>query len=157
MEPTRTGPSKDKERSSRTAMPDPPTDDLGEMTSVAQLLEYMQGIKKQMRELEQRNAVPTSEKPDLPKPAKPSTFSGKTGESVDTWIFTIEQYFKLVQVPTETRILLAASYLVDNAATWWRYASIENERSNIEWTWNDFIGGLRAQFRPISAEKVARN
>jgi hypothetical protein len=65
---------------------------------------------------------------------------------VDTWIFSVEQYMKLVQVPTDTQTLLAASYLVDNAATWWRYVSIENERTGIVWSWNDFTEGLRTQF-----------
>src|SRR4051812_9783675 len=153
--------TKGKERTSKSdfRMPELPTDDdQTEMTSVAQLLEAMQQMKKQMRELEHKTkgTLPI-EKADLPKPAKPSTFSRKTGESIDTWIFTIEQYFRLVSTPAETQTLLAASYLVDNAATWWRYVSIENERLRITWTWKEFTEGLRTQFRPIAAEKVARN
>lgn len=153
---------KGKERTAKGArMPEPPTDSNDENTdviSMPQLLEYIQQMKKQMKELERKASLtPQPDKIDLPKPAKPSTFGGKSGESIDTWIFSIEQYFKLMQAPTDTRILLAASYLVDNAATWWRYVSIENERKNVTWSWNDFVEGLRTQFRPISAEKVARN
>ena len=128
-------------------MPEPLANDpTEEMTSVAQLLEYMQQMKHQIKLLEKKATNTPPEKIDLPKPAKPSTFGGKTGESVDTWIFTIEQYFRLVKAPAETQILLAASYLIDNAATWWRYVSIENEHLGTTWTWSDFTSGLQLQF-----------
>ena len=136
-------------------MREPPTDE--DTVSVAQLLEQIQQMSHQIKQLERRTNNNQTEKSDVPKPAKPVTFSGKTGTAVDTWIFGIEQYFRLVPASSEQQILLAASYLVDDAATWWRYVSIENEKTGTTWRWKDFVEGLRKQFRPVAAERIARN
>src|SRR4051795_3571325 len=55
------------------------------------------------------------------KLAKPKTFGGKSNESVDTWIFQVEQYFRITESPEDKKIPFAASFLTDHAATWWRH------------------------------------
>jgi hypothetical protein len=128
---------------------EPPTDS-------DELWNYVRQLEKKLKNLETKEPKGTPAKNEGPKPAKPPTFGGKIGESVDTWIFHLEQYFLLVTLEPEKRIPFAASYLTDNAATWWRYVFLENERKRATWTWNDFVKNLRIQFRPISAEKTAR-
>ena len=80
-------------------------------------------------------------------------------ESVDTWIFGIEQYNLVVQMNVEYLIPFAASFLTDHAATWWRHTFLEQERLRPDelWTWNDFKDKLRAQFRPITSEQAGRD
>jgi Ty3 transposon capsid-like protein/Zinc knuckle len=116
-----------------------------------QMLGYMMALEQQLQNLKAKDQLAT------PKPAPPSTFGGKIGESIDTWIFKIEQYATLNPMPVEKQIPFAASYLTDNAATWWRYTFTELEKKNEEWQWIDFTRHIRAQFRPISTEKAARN
>ena len=131
--------------------PDPPTDDNDELWS------YVRQLERKLKNLETRELREMITKTKTPKPAKPPTFGGKTGESIDTWIFHIEQYFKLVILENDKRILFAASYLTENAVTWWRYTYMENARQKAVWNWEDFVENIRSQFRPISAEKTARN
>jgi hypothetical protein len=90
------------------------------------------------------------------KPAKPNTFGGKSNESVDTWIFQIEQYFRITESPEDKKIPFAASFLTDHAATWWRH-QYRNLGYHGDYGWPEFIRGLRDQFCPVDAEQQARN
>jgi hypothetical protein len=116
-----------------------------------QLLGYVMALEQQLRNLKAQEPTATL------KPANPPTFGGRTGESIDTWIFKVEQYATLSPIPVEKQIPFAASYLTDNAATWWRYTFTELEKKGEVWQWVDFTRHIRTQFRPISTEKAARN
>ena len=43
------------------------------------------------------------------------TFSGKADEDLETWLFTLNQNFELVNVPISKRVLCASTYLRGNA------------------------------------------
>ena len=54
------------------------------------------------------------------KPQKPDAFHGRRNESVDVWIFKMEEYFRLCKLtdPKE-QADYGASFFKDNAAVWW--------------------------------------
>jgi phenylacetate-coenzyme A ligase PaaK-like adenylate-forming protein len=93
------------------------------------------------------------------KLAKLPTFAGRSNEDIDTWLFLVHQYALTHGLEDGEKIPFAASYLTDQAATWWRYTVHANTGTNTTWTWTwtNFYHGIRAQFRPISAEKTARD
>jgi Retrotransposon gag protein len=94
------------------------------------------------------------------KPAKPPSFAGERKESIDSWLFQLEQHFALTNLPAERQAVFAASFFKDNAVLWWRsfvgarLAANNNQATLI--TWDEFTTATRAQFRPINAERVAR-
>src|SRR5690242_15810098 len=53
------------------------------------------------------------------KPDKPASYAGERAESIDTWLFQMEQYLRLAHMPYEEWAGSAASYLKRHAASWW--------------------------------------
>jgi hypothetical protein len=56
--------------------------------------------------------------PSQVKPDQPSPFSGKKTESLEGWIFQMQQYCDLLPVPQDTRITFAGTFFKDQAALW---------------------------------------
>jgi Retrotransposon gag protein len=110
-------------------------------------------LQRQLTELRQQQQQ--APEPHI-KMNKPPMFHGRPGESVEDWIFALEQYFSVVPIRPGRQILFAASYLQGSAATWWRQRFELNTPSSAI-TWDVFTAGLRAQFRPINAAKLARD
>ena len=55
------------------------------------------------------------------KASKPKVFSGKFGVDPAVWTYYVDLYYEISGVKDEERkVMVAASYLVDRAATWWR-------------------------------------
>jgi hypothetical protein len=128
----------------------------------AQLLAYIQQLQHEIQGLNNRvPAVPNPAPPrvEAPKPAKPPTFGGKLNESIDSWIFHIEQYNLVVGMNDNHLIPFAASYLSEFAAIWWRHTYLEQQRLHPgeAWTWEIFKVQLRAHFRPITSEQIGRD
>jgi Ty3 transposon capsid-like protein/Zinc knuckle len=126
----------------------------------AQLLAYVQQLEIRLRGLADR--VPANPPPprlDAPKPAKPPTFGGRVNESIDTWLFNIEQYNLVVPMEPRHLIPFAASFLTEHTATWWRHTYIEQQRlrPGAQWTWENFKEGLLEQFRPVTSEQSGRD
>src|SRR3954451_21883080 len=83
------------------------------------------------------------------KPDHPPPFVGKKGESLEAWIFQMEQYCKLLPVPDLSRVTFTATFLKENAALWyWAYSC------DFMWhgmhanppPWHDFMAALWQQF-----------
>jgi hypothetical protein len=115
-------------------------------------------LQTQIQELQARLAqvAPVTTSSNV-KPSKPEPFTGKRGESIDAWIFQVEQYMFISKVEESQRIMLAASFLKEHAALWWRNVYQENAQNGTTWTWHDFALNLRTQFRPVNATKLARD
>ena len=93
------------------------------------------------------------------KPTKPDTFYAKRRESVEAWIFQVQQYFNLCQTPANLQVPFASSLLHDHAAIWWQN-HIQQVLAGLETciqVWQDFVRALQEQFRPINATKIARD
>lgn len=131
-----------------TDHPDPPAPE--PQVNVQQLLTIIANLQNQVIEMKNQQVPPV-------KIAKPPTYSGKINESIDTWIFRIEQYFLAVPMMDNRKIPFAASFLTDSAATWWRHMYEDPSLKGTSWSWDDFKSHLRMQFRPIDAERLARD
>lgn len=120
-----------------------------------QLLTMIQTLQDQV---DQAQAGPAPQQILLPappqapriKPDRPSPFSGKKFESLEAWIFQMQQYCELAPVPEGDRIRFAATFLKDQAALWWR-----SYFQTINWqvaapNWDGFVAALRQQFIPVN-------
>ena len=97
--------------------------------------------------------------PNSIKPNKPETFDGGLETSVETWLFSLENFNVFYEMNDSTLIYYATSLLVGNAMNWWRLRRIAEEEGTlgIIEAWHIFKEELIAQFKPINAEKTARD
>ena len=87
------------------------------------------------------------------KPDQLPPFHGKRSESLEAWIFQMQQYCNLLPVPVENCIPFAATFFKDNAALWWRsyYMSIDWNGADLP-NWDGFLEALRLQFVPVNTQ-----
>jgi hypothetical protein len=95
------------------------------------------------------------------QPNKPAEFGGNKDESVETWLFQIEQYAALTRIEEGARAFFAASFFRGPAALWWRSFVMAlqdpaNPAANIACDWPRFREACLTQFRPVNAARVAR-
>jgi hypothetical protein len=116
-----------------------------------QLLAMIQNLQGQVNQA-QVGPVQPPVPPQVPriKPDRPSPFHGKKSESLEAWIFQMQQYCELAPVPDDDRIRFAATFLKDQAALWWR-----SYYQTINWqaaapNWDGFVTALRQQFIPVN-------
>src|SRR4051812_14212108 len=104
------------------------------------LLQVIEELRAQIIAIQRQG--PTNQATHPPafrlKPAKLETFGGKSNESVDTWIFQIEQYFRITESPEDKKIPFVASFLTDHVATWWQH-QYRNIRYHRDYRWPEFI------------------
>jgi hypothetical protein len=84
------------------------------------------------------------------KPERPPPFTGKKSESLEAWIFQMQQYCNLAQVPANDRILFAGTFFKDQAAIWWRNYHQEIDWANQAPGWEDFLTTARTHFIPVN-------
>jgi hypothetical protein len=144
----------------------------GELGQARQQIQAQQQaqVQQQIQAQQQAQGAPQINQPATPqpvpppnpiaiKPDKPANFLGRRNESVDSWLFQLHQYFALVPIPVERQPFFAATFFKENAALWWRSwveAQHRDQDNNIHVTWDQFTAAVRAQFRPINAERIAR-
>src|SRR5215217_2985454 len=116
----------------------------------------IQQLRDQITQLQQevQNQQPTQIRVQGPanqvKPDRPSPFSGKKSESLEGWIFQMQQYCELLPVPHDNRIAFAGTFFKDQAALWWR-----SYHRNTNWTvdaptWEQFLEAVRRHFTPVN-------
>ena len=100
------------------------------------------------------NAIPEPQQQGAPaphvKPNQPPPFHALRSESLEAWIFQMEQYCELLPVPQANRIAFAATFLKDKAALWWRGYYQEQNWQVAPPDWNEFTDSLRRQFTPVN-------
>ena len=128
---------------------------------LAHFQQQIQALQQQLQQVQQQAPQAAIPAQQFFKPDKPATFEGTRKESIDSWLFQCAQYFALVPVPDDHRAFFAATFFKDNAALWWR--SVITARQNaagqgqaIQVTWVDFETLVRNQFRPVNADRIAR-
>ena len=77
--------------------------------------------------------------PDMPK------FSGS---DPDSWIFSISEYFTILNTPVEQRLHVVSFNLDGDAAEWFRWMM----RNNLITTWDVFLESVRNRFGPCKYE-----
>src|SRR5207302_1415017 len=126
---------------------------LEELQALQQLVEQLQGrLQDQDNALQQQQvqiaAIPGPIAPVPPriKPDRPPLFSGCKTESLEAWVFQMQQYCILAPVPEADRIQFAATFFKEQAALWWRayYQSIDWQNAAPDW--DGFLMALRQQF-----------
>ena len=90
------------------------------------------------------------------KPERPTTYKGTKGESLEAWIFQVEQYCEILRTPAVERVPFAGTFLKEHAAMWWRCVHQEIRDQPEEEQWTQFTDKLRAQFQPINTRETAR-
>jgi len=92
---------------------------------------------------------------------EPENFSGKPRESVERWIFQVEQYFLAAgEEEDSVKVAFAGALLRDTALAWWETIVRDNERkgaSETGCTWQQFKEHLRLQFTPVNRVRAARD
>ena len=84
------------------------------------------------------------------KPDRPPPFLGKKSESLETWIFQMEQFCEVAQVAEDDRIPFATTFFKDQAALWWRHYHQSLDRTQPLPTWEEFLDVLRRHFVPVN-------
>ena len=84
------------------------------------------------------------------KPDRPPPFSGRKIESLEAWIFQMQQFCILAPIPEAGRIQFAATFLKDQAALWWRSYYQTIDWQNAAPNWNRFLVAFRQQFVPVN-------
>jgi Ty3 transposon capsid-like protein/Zinc knuckle len=107
-------------------------------------------LQNQQDLLQQQQAQIATPAPPRIKPDRPPPFSGRKIESLEAWIFQMQQFCILAPIPEADRIQFAATFLKDQAALWWR-----SYYQTIDWqdaapNWNAFLVALRQQFVPVN-------
>ena len=120
------------------------------------VIQQLQGDIQQLQQQQQQAPAPAPIAAARLKPSKPDNFRGDSRHPVTNFIFSLEQYFHLLQVTGDAdKIHYAASLLKDSAATWWR--SLHTQPNAVPTTWADFTAAIQDQFVTVNAEKTARD
>jgi hypothetical protein len=92
------------------------------------------------------------------KAIKPPEYSGeKDALELDTWFFSMGEYFSSMPGITEDqKVLVAGLVLKGQAATWWRDLSTRPAATRPQ-TWQEFKDALTVMFMPVDRAKVARD
>jgi hypothetical protein len=92
------------------------------------------------------------------KLSKLETYSGSSKQDdVSQWLFSMRQYLQLSGANSCDGIIYAASYLRGAAAIWWLLRAQNYGAQGGFQNWEEFETELTKQFRPINAEKLARD
>ena len=93
------------------------------------------------------------------KAAPPANFFGKKdGESIESWLFSLEQYFDMKGLREEGRkVQYAGSLLRGPALVWFRTMCSTPEHLEFIKVWSTFCSELKANFRPSNLIKLARD
>ena len=132
----------------------------------------IQQLQTQINQLQQQvqtqqnalNAIPTAAAPLAPqnpviqnivpapriKPDRPPPFTGKKSESLEAWIFQMQQFCEIAPVPADDHIQFATTFFKDQAALWWRHYHQGLDRTQPAPTWEEFLAALRHHFIPVN-------
>jgi len=130
----------------------------GQIQQQAQALQTLQGLAAQLQ------APTTAAVVSVPKDAvrKPDVFKGALGrdrdrpDRLEDWLSSVQDYLELKAVPTDSRAIVAASFLDGDARLWWRTRTM-GERESFKTDYSKFEGALRLAFEPVNARKIARD
>jgi hypothetical protein len=114
-----------------------------------QVLQQQNLITQQQAQIAAIPAPAPAQAPRI-KPDRPPPFSGKKSESLEAWIFQMQQYCDLAPVPADNRINFAATFFKDQAALWWRSYYLSVNWVAAPPTWDEFLTALRQQFVPVN-------
>ncbi len=83
------------------------------------------------------------------KAKAPSEYSNERENTIDIWLFEINEYLELTNCDNDKKIRLAATYLKAEAKEWYRNKQINNKFND----WNDFTIQIKKRFQSANIEK----
>ena len=86
------------------------------------------------------------------KPPQPDVFRG---QSVDTFLFTIEKIFDFYEIEESNKVCTAVNYFRDAALRWFKFMEREFQQSPPSWT--HFKSLLIQHFKAANTETIIRN
>jgi len=69
----------------------------------------------------------------------------------EEWIRSMEKIFFVIEVPEEKNVTIGTFYFTGEADIWWH--TMKNKFTGPKFTWNKFLGELRAKFYPITIQR----
>lgn len=85
---------------------------------------------------------------------KPSQFTGRGQVVIDRWIYQLEQYFNLANIPEDKKVPFAVSFLQESALDWFR--GLEEAVQGQPISWKQFKDQAFKRYRPVQASDTAR-
>ena len=83
----------------------------------------------------------------------PRHYDGSHKVTANDWLFQMDTYFNVTEVPYHKRVPVAVLLLEGFALTWWKALIRDHQEPR---NWNDFKIGISQQFKQINASKKAR-
>ena len=115
----------------------------------AQIAHLQNQLTAQQDHLNQQDAQLQAVQGPHIKPNCPKPYSGKKTKSFETWIFQVEQFLTLSNVPLQNHIQITASFLEDKAGNWWRSYYRSKDWTNAPPTWAEFLTAACKNFIPV--------
>ena len=115
-------------------------------------------LQQAVRALENKNTGSTVTATRI-KINKPNLFCGLKAERIDPWLFAMNEFLVLSGITSPLQqVQIAASYLKDNALSWWmvRSGSASGSGEPIN-TFRYFESEIRAYFKPVNSRQIARD
>ena len=103
----------------------------------------------------QIGAIPNPPADLRARPDRPAPFTGRKNESLEGWIFMMQQFCVLAAIPQADRITFAATFFKDQAALWWRAYYQTQNWATAPPNWDTFTATLRRQFNPVNTSVSA--
>jgi hypothetical protein len=128
------------------------------MQSLQQQVATIQPLQQQLVALQQQQQQ-QQQPPSRSKPARPDSYHGVgyKGPKIEEWIFKMEQYFALMQVPADQQVTYASTLLTGDALEWFRLQRAKAANNIPYATWHALVTAMRQQFSVINQAKQARD
>ena len=90
-------------------------------------------------------------------PPRPSVFDGtKRDHSATSWLYTVQEYLKAVNMPLDRAVCFVKGLLSHHAITWIR--TIETQQNQEFTTWEEFCHAFTEQYvSPLLSENARRD
>lgn len=123
---------------------------------IMELNQRVKDMSNEMQELWRKMPITSDSTPQVSRGKSKivpqiNTFSGKRSESIDTWIFSVENAFNLSEVHKKNWVNIAGNYLRESAQEGFRNMTINSRAEN-----KTFCNLLRNLYRPHNYETKLR-
>jgi hypothetical protein len=128
------------------------------LQALQQQVATIQPLQQQLAVLQQQQQL-QQPPPSRNKPARPDSYHGvgHKGPKIEEWIFKMEQYFALMQVPGDQQVTYASTLLTGDALEWFRLQRARAANNIPYATWRALVTAMRQQFSVINQAKQARD
>ena len=103
----------------------------------------------------QPTTAPNVDKPNI-KATQPESFSGEKTRLVNDWLAAVKRYMIISGADKTKWVAYAVTMLTSTALNWWNSVELSNqEKSILDYNWEEFVDLVRERFVPVDSEAVA--